>query len=143
MEQNERRSETERHWDNLAMTTITAAPAAVFLIARNGQQEPGPAGDLDLFNTIMALFAIGLYLAVAVDLRHGNLRRKQPQRREERAMETAPDARSFRDLLDDPRRDRNHRLHDIHPAGPAVGYQQQGQPQNSSTTTAGNGAPVP
>ena len=66
MEQNERRSETERHWDNLAMTTITAAPAAVFLIARNGQQEPGPAGDLDLFNTIMALFAIGTYLAVAV-----------------------------------------------------------------------------
>ena len=47
MEQNERRSETERHWDNLAMTTITAAPAAVFLIARNGPQEPGPAGDLD------------------------------------------------------------------------------------------------
>ena len=46
MEQNERRSETERHWDNLAMTTITAAPAAVFLIARNGPQEPGPAGDL-------------------------------------------------------------------------------------------------
>ena len=57
-------------------------------------------------------------------------------------METATDARSFRGLLDDPSRDRNHRLHDIHPAGPAVGYQQQG-PQNSSMPTAGSGAPVP
>ena len=57
-------------------------------------------------------------------------------------METATDARSLRGLLDDPSRDRNHRLHDIHPAGPAVGYQQQG-PQNSSMPTAGSGAPVP
>ena len=40
-------------------------------------------------------------------------------------METATDARSFRGLLDDPSRDRNHRLHDIHPAGPAVGYQRK------------------
>ena len=75
-------------------------------------------------------------------LRYGNLRRNQPQRRGESKMETATDARSFRGLLDDPSRDRNHRLHDIHPAGPAVGYQQQG-PQNSSMPTAGSGAPVP
>ena len=68
MRQTETRSETERHWDNTAMTTIavaTAATAAVFLIMRNGQQGPGPAGDLDLFNSLMALFAIGAYLAVA------------------------------------------------------------------------------
>jgi hypothetical protein len=69
MGQNEKRSETERHWDNLAMTTITvatAAIAAVILITRNGQQEPGMAGDLNLFNAMMAFFAIGTYLAVAV-----------------------------------------------------------------------------
>ena len=69
MGQNEKWSETERHWDNLAMTTITvatAAIAAVILITRNGQQEPGMAGDLNLFNAMMAFFAIGTYLAVAV-----------------------------------------------------------------------------
>ena len=68
MRQTETRSETERHWDNTAMTTIavaTVTTTAVFLIMRNGQQSPGPAGDLDLFNSLMAFFAIGAYLAVA------------------------------------------------------------------------------
>ena len=46
MRQTETRSETERHWDILGMTTLTvatAAVAAVFLITRNSQQSPGPA----------------------------------------------------------------------------------------------------
>ena len=68
MRQNETRSETERHWDNVATTTITlatAATAAVFLIARNGQPEPVPASNLTFFNAMMSLFVTGLYLAVA------------------------------------------------------------------------------
>ena len=68
MRQTETRSETERHWNILGMTTLTvatAAVAAVFLITRNSQQSPGPAGDLDLFNSLMAFFASGSYLAVA------------------------------------------------------------------------------
>ena len=42
MARSEERSETERHWDIIAGTSITAstAAAAVFLIVGNGQQEP-------------------------------------------------------------------------------------------------------
>ena len=36
MRQTEERSETERHWDSIAITT--AASAAVFFIMRNSQQ---------------------------------------------------------------------------------------------------------
>ena len=38
MRQTEERSETERHWDNIAITTIAIASAAVFFIMRNSQQ---------------------------------------------------------------------------------------------------------
>lgn len=65
MQQNEERSETERHWDSIAGTSITvatAAAAAVFFIARNSGQRPGPTGDLELFNAVMAIFSIGMYL---------------------------------------------------------------------------------
>ena len=47
----EERSETERHWDNIAMGLIavsTAAAAAVFLIVGNGGSEANPASDLDI-----------------------------------------------------------------------------------------------
>ena len=68
MQQTEKRSETERHWDSIAMTTIaeaTAATAAVFFIMRNSQQEPEPIGVLDLLNAAIAFSASGSYLAVA------------------------------------------------------------------------------
>ena len=144
MGQNEARSETERHWDNVATTTITlatAAVAAVFLIMGNGQQEPDPAGDLDLFNAIMALFASGLYLAVAgiagVGIFSGdNLSGEQ------RALETATDTRGLQDLPGNPGRGYNIALTTFTLPGLQSWYQQQ-EPRSSSMPTAGSGAPVP
>ena len=65
MQQTEVRTETERHWDNLAITTIavaTAATAAVFFIMRENLQGVEPAGDLELFSSVMGLSASTLYL---------------------------------------------------------------------------------
>ena len=145
MQQTEGRSETERHWDNIAMTTITvatAAIAAVFLIARNSQQDAGPVGNLDILNATMAFFASVSYLIVAGLAGAGifagtNLSGERRERwKRDRTHEafgafwtilvgiafitfttfTLPTLQSW--------------------------YQQQ-EPQNSSMPTAGSGAPVP
>ena len=69
MTRTEARSETERHWDNIAMGLIavaTAAAAAVFLIMGKGEPRAEPAGDLDVFISVMSFMATLMYVGTGI-----------------------------------------------------------------------------